>query len=83
LNEGILIISGKSVKRLKEKVRKITRRNRGRSLTEVIEELSPVLRGWLMPNVKGYYATLILGYVVKYVVTVSNNARKLSQFNAF
>jgi len=47
LNEGILIISGKSVKRLKEKVRKITRRNRGRSLTEVIEELSPVLRGWL------------------------------------
>lgn len=47
LNDGTLIISGISVKRLKEKVRKITRRNRGRSLTEVTEELSSALGGWL------------------------------------
>ncbi len=47
LNDGTLIISGESVQRLKDKVRKITRRNRGRSLTAIIEELSLVLRGWL------------------------------------
>lgn len=47
LSDGTLIISDKSVKRLKDKVRKITRRNRGRSLTNVIEELSLVLGGWL------------------------------------
>jgi len=47
LNDGTLIISERSVKRLKDKVRKITRRNRGRSLTEIVSELSSVLRGWL------------------------------------
>lgn len=47
LNDGTLIISEKSVERLKDKVRKITRRNRGRSLKEIIAELSSVLRGWL------------------------------------
>ncbi len=47
LNDGTLIISGESVKRLKEKVRIITRRNRGRSLAEIVAGLTPVLRGWL------------------------------------
>lgn len=33
--------------RFKDKLRKITRRNRGRRLTQVIAGLTPVLRGWL------------------------------------
>jgi len=35
-----------SVKRLKGGLRQILRRGRGRSLSKVIEELKPVLRGW-------------------------------------
>ena len=47
LNDGTLTVAKTSVKRLKAKVRAITRRNRGRSLTQIISELNPVLRGWL------------------------------------
>jgi RNA-directed DNA polymerase len=36
----------RSVKRFKEKVRKIIRRGRGRSIQEVIEQLNPLIRGW-------------------------------------
>lgn len=43
---GILTISDKSLIRLKEKIRKITKRNRGRSLEQIISELNTVLRGW-------------------------------------
>ena len=35
-----------SVDRLKAKIREILRRGRGRSLSKVIKELTPVLRGW-------------------------------------
>lgn len=44
---GSLIIAKKSVERFKEKVRVITKRNRGLSLEQVISELRPVLQGWL------------------------------------
>lgn len=37
----------KSVNRLKDKVRVITRRNRGRKLEVVVKELNQLLRGWL------------------------------------
>ena len=37
----------KSVNRLKDKVRSITRRNRGRRLEQVVNELNQLLRGWL------------------------------------
>ncbi|TLX72863.1 group II intron reverse transcriptase/maturase [Labilibacter sediminis] len=47
LNNGTLIIADSSVKRLKSKVRLITKRNRGRSLETIVSELTPVLRGWL------------------------------------
>lgn len=43
---GILTIADKSLIRLKEKIRKITKRNRGRSLEQIISELNTVLRGW-------------------------------------
>jgi RNA-directed DNA polymerase len=36
----------KSSQKLRDKVRQLTRRNRGVGLAKVIEELNPVLRGW-------------------------------------
>jgi len=47
LLNGKLGISPKSVKRAKEKIRQITRRNRGDSLAKVIVELNLFLVGWL------------------------------------
>lgn len=44
---GMLTIATQSQNRLKEKVRLITKRNRGRSFAQIIAELTPVLRGWL------------------------------------
>lgn len=38
----------KSIERLKDKVRKITRRNRGEKLTRVIEELNRATMGWVV-----------------------------------
>jgi group II intron reverse transcriptase/maturase len=45
--DGALTIAGKSLERMKDRIRKITKRNRGRSLAQIISELTPVLRGWL------------------------------------
>ena len=44
---GMLRIAPASVKKLKAKVRHITRRNRPTPLREVIAELTPVIRGWM------------------------------------
>jgi group II intron reverse transcriptase/maturase len=43
-------VSEKSLGRFKERVREITRRSRGRSFLQIIEELMEYLRGWM-----GYY----------------------------
>lgn len=43
---GLLRIAPASVKKLKAKVRRITRRNRSTPLREVIAEFAPVIRGW-------------------------------------
>lgn len=45
-HEGYLLIAEQSLKRLKIKIRTITKRNRGRSMERVIEEVNTVLRGW-------------------------------------
>ncbi len=45
--DGNLSIAKESIERFKEKVRSITRRNRGIKFEQVIAELSPVMRGWL------------------------------------
>ena len=45
--DGNLSIAKKSVERFKEKVRSITKRNRGVKFEQVIAELIPVMRGWL------------------------------------
>jgi RNA-directed DNA polymerase len=42
-----LRIAPESVKRLKQKVRERMRAGRGRSLQRTIEELNPLLRGWI------------------------------------
>lgn len=47
LQDGALAIASKSLDRIKDKIRTITKRNRGRSLAYIIAELTPVLRGWL------------------------------------
>lgn len=47
LNNGTPILSKSSEKRLKEKIRKLTQRNRGRSFEQVKSELRSALRGWL------------------------------------
>ena len=47
LLNGKLGISPKSVKRAKEKIRQITRRNRGDSFAQVIVDLNRFLVGWL------------------------------------
>jgi RNA-directed DNA polymerase len=44
---GGLGIAPKSIKRMKERVRKITRRNRGVSLAVMIRELNEFLIGWV------------------------------------
>ena len=45
--DGNLSIATKSIDRFKEKVRSITKRNRGVSFGQIVSELTPVLRGWL------------------------------------
>jgi RNA-directed DNA polymerase len=47
ISNGRLGISPKSVQRAKQRIREITRRNRGVSLTQVIVELNLFSRGWL------------------------------------
>lgn len=47
LRDGKLGIAPQSIERLKEKVRKITRRNRGTKLSRVIEELNQSTMGWV------------------------------------
>jgi len=48
LLNGKLGIASKSIKRAKEKIRQITRRNRGVSLARVIVELNLFLVGWIL-----------------------------------
>ena len=47
LNDGTLVIAKSSEKRLKDKIRKRTRRNRSVTLESVIADLTPLLRGWI------------------------------------
>ena len=47
LDSGMITVSSQSVMRLKQKIRKLTKRKRGVKLATVIAELTPALRGWL------------------------------------
>jgi len=62
-HEARLKVAPASVQRLKEKLREIFRRGRGRNLSKLIEEeLTPLLRGWLnyfrLAEVKGIFEEL-------------------------
>ena len=46
-SEGILTIAQESLKRLRDKVRQITRRNRGRKLEYIVKDLNRLLKGWI------------------------------------
>jgi len=52
----------KSVKRLKSKLKALFRRGRGKSLARTVEELNPILRGWVnyyrLADVKGVFEEL-------------------------
>lgn len=48
LPDGRLAIAPESLKRVKQRVKQITRRNRGTSLAAMIAELNSFLSGWLM-----------------------------------
>ena len=50
LNDGRLVIAKESIKRFKEKVARLTKSTRGRSLEVIIKELNSLMQGWL-----GYY----------------------------
>ena len=61
--EARLKVATNSVQRLKEKLREIFRRGRGRNLSKLIEEeLTPLLHGWLnyfrLAEVKGIFDEL-------------------------
>jgi len=45
--KGELLLSKSSEKRLRNKLKEKTRRNRGMSIDQLIKELNPILRGWL------------------------------------
>lgn len=47
LNNGMLTVAPKSLQRFKDKVRALTKRNRGRSFESIIKELTPLMRGWV------------------------------------
>jgi RNA-directed DNA polymerase len=59
IHEKWVGIQEKRLKRLKNKILKITKRNAGRSLESVIKELNPVLRGWI-----NYYRSANIEYLV-------------------
>ncbi len=40
-------VNPKRIKRFKDKIRRITKRNSGRKLENIIKELNPILRGWI------------------------------------
>jgi len=61
--ESRLKVAASSVQRLKEKLREIFRRGKGRNLSKLIEEeLTPLLRGWMnyfrLAEVKGIFEEL-------------------------
>jgi RNA-directed DNA polymerase len=60
--EPLLKVAPESVKRFKSKIRVMCRRGRGRNLCKFIEELTPVLRGWMnyyrLAEVRGIFDEL-------------------------
>ena len=47
LTNGLLTVAPESLQRFKDKIRVLTKRNRGRSFESIIKELVPLIRGWM------------------------------------
>ncbi len=60
---GVLELGAKSISHFKTKVRAITKRNRGQSLSKIISELNQVLRGWLEYFKHGSYGSIFKKWV--------------------
>ena len=74
--KGWISIHPKSLKRFKKRVRQITKRNRGRSLGQILDELRTYMRGWIgyfgiassrraVEDLDGWVARRIRQYVFK------------------
>lgn len=48
LRQGKLGIAPANLRAMKDKVRKLTRRNRGRAMSKVVEDLNTFLKGWIV-----------------------------------
>lgn len=61
--EKCVVVQGKRLKKFKDKIRQITKRNAGRRLESVIKELNPVIRGWVnyyrVANIKALLKNLM------------------------
>ncbi len=47
LTNGLLTVAPESLQRFKDKIRALTKRNRGRCFESIIKELAPLIRGWV------------------------------------
>lgn len=47
LPDGSIRVADKSVSRFKEKIRKVTKRNRGLKYSQIIKEVNAIHRGWM------------------------------------
>ena len=52
----------KSLQKLREKLRPLTRRTNGRSLSEIVAQVNPILRGWLQYYGR-YYRSALYPYM--------------------
>ena len=63
IREKTLSIHPKRLKRFKDRVRGMTKRNTGRKLEEIIKDLNPVIRGWMnyykVANIKSLASNLM------------------------
>lgn len=63
IGEKWVTIHPKRIKRFKDRIRKLTQRNQGKNLENVIKDLNPVIRGWInyfrIANCKGLLEELM------------------------
>lgn len=59
--EGQIAISKDAISKFKDKIRKLTKRNRGRSLNSIIQELNSFIKGWFQYFKMGEYPTCLKG----------------------